>query len=135
MIQVVIARKPVLRWIVVCGLVLAVPLSYFVAQWTRNKFLHELDNRATDELKVNLAYLQSRMDHLQTMTQIVATDDRVLDLLDHPDDMTGRSAPLSLPIPMALPSSVHRTAFYTAPSVSYLQPLLIRSKKNGPFPM
>lgn len=86
MAQVVIARKHVLRWIVVVGLILAGPLSYFVAQWTRNKFLHELDNRAADELNVNLAYLQSRIEHLQTMIQIVATDDRVLALLDHPED-------------------------------------------------
>jgi len=86
MVQVANARTHVLRWIVVIGLILAVPLIYFVAQWTRNKFLHELDNRANDELKVNLAYLQSRMDHIQTMIQIVATDDRVLALLNHPAD-------------------------------------------------
>lgn len=82
----VITRRPFLRWIFIAGILMAIPISIYVARWTRNTVLDQLHQRAADDLKVNLAYMQSRIDNIFTMTRIVSTDERVLDLLEQPDD-------------------------------------------------
>jgi len=84
-------KKPFLRWITVIGLLIAVPVAYSVAHWTRRTFLLNLNERARDELNVHLSYMQSQMDNLYTITRIMGTDERVLALLQNPGDRRSRS--------------------------------------------
>ncbi len=79
-------RRPFLRWLFLIGIFIAIPISFYVSRWSRNAYLEQLHNLAADDLKVNIAYMQSQIDNLYTMTQIVSTDERVLALLEKPND-------------------------------------------------
>lgn len=79
-------RKPVLRRTSIVVLCIIIPIAFLVVRWTRNAQFIDLNDRAQDELKVQLAYLQSQMDNLYVITRIVGTDARVLSLLERPDD-------------------------------------------------
>lgn len=80
----VLKRRPFFRWIFIAGILVAIPVSILVARWTRNSALDQLHQRAADDLKINIAYMESRIDKLFTLTRIVCNDERVLSLLDQP---------------------------------------------------
>jgi two-component system, NtrC family, C4-dicarboxylate transport sensor histidine kinase DctB len=82
----VIARRPFLRWLFIIGLLIAIPISIDVARWTRNTTLEQLHQQAVEDLKVNIAHMQSRIDYLYAMTRIINSDERVLAMLEQRDD-------------------------------------------------
>ena len=86
----VVSRKKPLLWMTVIGVLITLPVAYFLAQWTRSSLLSSLHRRALDELKVHMAHIESEMDHLHTITRIVGKDERVLSYLQSPDDPNGQ---------------------------------------------
>ena len=79
-------RKPLLRWIVIAGLLLALPISHYAGRWARNRALMELNRIAADHVEIHLTYLHSQLDNLRTRTQLLGTDERVQAYFRDPED-------------------------------------------------
>lgn len=86
----VVSRKKPLLWMMVIGVLITIPVAYFLAQWTRSSLLSSLHGRALDELKVHMAHIEGEIDHLNTLTHIVSKDERVISFMNTPDDPSGR---------------------------------------------
>lgn len=84
--DVALYNRSILRWITLIAVLIAVPMVYSVVLWTRHTYFTDLHGRAQDELKVQLAYMQSRMDSLEMITHIVGSDERVVSFIGEPED-------------------------------------------------
>ncbi len=74
-------------WLLLIGLLITIPILIYVALWTRNSTLQQLHATASDDLNVNLAYMQSQIDNMYIITRLVSTNERVLMIVNQPDNL------------------------------------------------
>jgi diguanylate cyclase (GGDEF)-like protein len=73
-------------WIVLLSIIMVIPMLMYVANRTRIGFLNKLDSSATDELMLNVGYMQSQIENLNFVTRVISIGKPSKQLLTHPDD-------------------------------------------------
>lgn len=76
------SSRPV-QWVVGALIIL---ILWQISQWTRTSALDELGNHSRQQLSLFVTFIQGQLQKYEFLPELLATDDRLVKLLQHPDD-------------------------------------------------